>query len=222
MRLQWPDWALDWPLGAKRQKLKCLIKKAKRSGGEGGIRTRTEPLKSRSYWKIADYLSPQNPSPPRLCQWILPVATLSVRSNSIMTKARRSLGQRHSHAQFISNLRSFSQALSCSRARETRCTSKERAIPAAFCFNDGRNHVEHIVSLATTYRLHADVGTRAHWRSRNPTDFHLSINDNFATVTAHYAESNHFLACAMAPRRPFLHTFVRGRKSAPRASADTG
>jgi hypothetical protein len=31
--------ALDWPLGAKRQKLKCLIKKVKRSGGEGGIRT---------------------------------------------------------------------------------------------------------------------------------------------------------------------------------------
>src|ERR1700691_439884 len=39
MRRQWPDWALDWPLGAKRQRLKCLIKKVKKSGGGGGIRT---------------------------------------------------------------------------------------------------------------------------------------------------------------------------------------
>jgi hypothetical protein len=44
MRLQWPDFALDWPLRAKRQKLKCLIKKVKRSGGEGGIRTHVPEL----------------------------------------------------------------------------------------------------------------------------------------------------------------------------------
>src|ERR1700722_9841883 len=45
MRRQWPDWALDWPLGAQRRQFKCLMEKVKRSGGEGGIaRGRGRPL----------------------------------------------------------------------------------------------------------------------------------------------------------------------------------
>jgi hypothetical protein len=39
---------------------------------------------------------------------------------------RRSLVQWHSHAKSTSDLRSFSQALACSRVRETRCTSRHR------------------------------------------------------------------------------------------------
>jgi hypothetical protein len=61
MRLRCPDWALDWPLGAQRRQLKCLIKKVKKSGGEGGIRTHGRVAIDQEVRKIYGFAVPCNP-----------------------------------------------------------------------------------------------------------------------------------------------------------------
>jgi hypothetical protein len=61
MHRQWQDWALDWPLNVQRQQLKCLIKKVKKSGGEGGIQTHGQDALNQEVRKIYGFAVPCNP-----------------------------------------------------------------------------------------------------------------------------------------------------------------
>ncbi len=94
-------------------------------GGEGDSNEHVQPRRINNLLFLLLAEIPSKPHHP-------PFVPVDSASSSVVSQfkfcheERRSLVQWHSHAKSISDLRSFSQALVCSRVRETRCTSRHR------------------------------------------------------------------------------------------------